>query len=150
MLGILVIGKVSKLDGLGFRQLEMGGFIGQVGLLFIMCSLRWLLFVVPSIRKSVASYFRNILKGRLRAVKTTFCQTLLFHGLRTILVSRCLFTSEIWCGNTRTLTRITLARTLMFTQRLSLRTRSIRALFGLWSSIFWARVKKWVFRRCTW
>ena len=58
---LLVVCKVGKLVGFGFRQLEMGGFIEQVGLLFIMCLLRWLLFVVPSIRKSVASYFRNIL-----------------------------------------------------------------------------------------
>ena len=95
---LLVLGKISKLEGLGRRQLEMGGFIEQVGFLFMMCSLIRLLFVVPSVRKLVASYFCGILRGRLGTVKTTFVQTLLFHGLRTILVSRCLFTSEIWCG----------------------------------------------------
>ena len=115
---LLVSGEISKLEGLGRRQLEMGGFIEQVGFLFMMCSLIWLLLVVPSFRKLVASYFRDFLRGRLRTVKTTFYQTLLFHGLRTILVSRWLFTSEIGGGTTRRSIRITLARTLLFSQGL--------------------------------
>ena len=78
-------------------------------------------------------------------MKTTFVRTLLFHGLRTILVSRCLFTREIWCGNTRKSTGITLARTLLFLLELSLRTRLIRASLGLLSSIFSAPKKMEVF-----
>ena len=138
---LLVIGKISKLERLGRKLLEMGGFIEQVGFLFMMCSLIRLLLMIPSVRGLVASYFRCILRGRLGTVKTTFVQTLLFHGLRTILVSRCLFTREIWCGNTRKSTGITLARTLLFLLELSLRTRLIRASLGLLSSIFSARVK---------
>ena len=55
----------------------MGGFIEQVGFVFMMCSLIRLLLVIPSVRKLVASYFRDILRGRLGTVKTTFVQTLL-------------------------------------------------------------------------
>ena len=121
---------------MGQSRLERGGFFEQVGFLFMMFSLIRLLLWIPSVRESVASYFRGILRGRLGTVKTTFVQTLLFHGLRTILVSRCLFTREIWCGKARKSTRITLARTLLFLLEISLRTRLIRASVGLSSSLF--------------
>ena len=43
---LLVSGEISKLEGMGRRQLEMGGYIEQVGFLFMMYSLMWLLLVV--------------------------------------------------------------------------------------------------------
>ena len=72
-----------------------------------------------------------IIGAGLWTVKTTFYKKLLFHGLRTLLVSRCLFTCEIGFGTTRKFVIITLAGTLILTQRLTLRTRVIGALLRL-------------------
>ena len=72
-------------------------------------------------------------------MKTTFSQELLFYGLCTVLVSGCLFTSEIRCGNTRTLAEITLARTLTCAQRFTLGTRLTGTSIGLWSSLLFNR-----------
>ena len=111
----------------------------------MMFSLIRLLLRVPSVRELFASYFRVILRGRLGTVKTTFVQTLLFHGLRTDLVSRCLFTREIWCGMAGMSTRITLTRALLFLLIISLRTWLTRGSAWLSSSVFPAWVGRAIF-----
>ena len=107
------------------------GKVQQVGFNFFYDVFPYIVTVGGSSFRNIVASFVSLVGAGLRTVKTTFYQKLLFHGLLTLLVSRCLYTCEIGSGTTRKSVTITLAGTLILSQRLSLRTRVIGALLRL-------------------
>ena len=74
----------------------MGGLDSASGvfIIFFYDVFPYVVTVVCSSFRNIAASFVSLVGAGLRTVKTTFYQKL-FHGLPTLLVSRCLFTCEI-------------------------------------------------------
>ena len=75
----------------------MGGLYsasGGIVMCFFYDVFPYVVTVICSSFRNIAASFVSLVGAGLRTVKTTFYQKL-FHGLPTLLVSRCLFTCEI-------------------------------------------------------